>query len=277
MRFDKRGIAALSIMIVLLSSALAMSSDLGISNVMNEGTESLTSSESAPPEYKPPISTVRVRVMAADMGYSDHYQGNESDLSLGPAYNLTVSIAGKYALTNREGEALLFVPEGNHTLSISRNRLDWWRIDVEVNEDRETFKVNSMLYRLAPLNITTDVKAVSSSALVGLTFRLPDTGDYYVGKAIMTYYTPSGEARIYREGLSAGFPADRVSNFWGEVGIARGRRSILSIDYSSTVTGGELTTKSMDVKDQPAYVVPWMTYLPIERVFLEEAQLGHTL
>ncbi len=280
MRFDRRGMAALSIMIVLLASALAMSSELRILNVTNEATnpEALMSSKSSLPEYKPPISAVKVRVMTADMGYSDHYKGNETDLSLGPVYNIAVSIAGKLALTNRVGEALLLVPQGNHTLRISRDRIDWWMVDVEVDEDEETFNVNTVLYRLAPLNITADVKAFASSELVSLNFRLPDAGEYYVGSAIITYYTPSGEARVFREGFSAGFPLNRLSNIWGDVGTALGRRSIITVDYTSTVPGGEFIMKTIDVKDQPAYVIPWMTYLPIERVFLEgEAQLGNAL
>jgi len=272
MRVDRRGLAVLTLTIIILSSSLIMyTPNFEKINIVEEFMNVLESSgvSQGPEELvETKLSTVRLKVTLTDMGYPN--LSNWGVSSPKPVSNAIISLSGRSALTDWMGEATVRAPQGNCTLAISRDRIGWWRTEVTLEKDMEEFEVNFILYRVAPLNITSDIKPSTDLNPVTLLFQIPDGGPYYIGMAVITYYTPSGGPEVYREDFSEAVPLRSVRNLWGSMsGVGRPFRSMVLIDYDHKGFGGEIITVKIDVKGEPVYVIPWMSYLPVENVVLE--------
>ncbi|MBS7626760.1 hypothetical protein KEJ51_06975 [Candidatus Bathyarchaeota archaeon] len=272
MKVDKRGLAVLALTTIILSSSLIMyTPNFEKINIVEEFTNTLESSSAfqGPEELdESKLSTVRLKVILTDMGYPR--LSNWGCLPPKPVPNAIISLSGRSAFTDWMGEAIVRAPQGNCTLAISRDRIGWWRTEVTIEKDMEEFEVNFILYRIAPLNITSDVKPSTGLNPVTLLFQIPDGGSYYIGMAVITYYTPSGEPEVYREDFSEALPLKSVRNLWGGMSSAdHPFRSMVLIDYDHKGLGGETIKVKIDVKGEPVYVIPWMSYLPVESVVLE--------
>lgn len=272
MKVDRRSFAVLALTIIILSSSLIIyTPNFEKINIVEEFTNTLESSSvfQGPEELvEPKLSTVKLKVTLTDMGYPSLSNWGGSPPK--PVSNAIISLSGRYTFTDWMGEATVRAPQGNCTLAISRDRIGWWRTEVTLEKDMEDFEVNFILYRIAPFNITSDVKPSADLNTVTLLFQIPDSGSYYIGMAVITYYTPSGGPEVYREDFSEPVPLRSVRNLWGEMSsVGRPFRSMILIDYDHKGFGGETITVKIDVKGEPVYVIPWMSYLPVESVVLE--------
>jgi hypothetical protein len=108
-----------------------------------------------------------------------------------------------------------------------------------------------------------NMRSARPESIVTLGFKLPVNGSYYVGSPVMVYYTPAGEIRLYRDDIGGSIELEETSrNLW------RNPR----IDYLADWPGGLRTVKTASIRDFSAYILPDMTYLPVERVVLEELE-----
>jgi len=232
----------------------------------------------------PIITRIRVRVLEADMGFSREFMGNETEYELNPVRGALVLVmdgaaittgpsyilrAEYFGFTDANGEVVLSAPKGNFTLMVNprpynRDPACFWRGRVSV-EGNETFAVKFFLYRLNPMEINVDIRSAHPESIVTLGFKLPINGSYYVGSPAIVYYTPAGEIRLYREDIGRSIELEEASrNLW------RNPR----INYLADWPGGLRTVKMVSIRDFSAYILPDMTYLPVERVILEELETG---
>jgi len=238
-------------------------------------------------EASPVLTRIKVRVLEADMGFSREFMGNETEYKLNPAKGALVLVmdgaaittgpsyilrAGYFGFTNSSGEVILSAPKGNFTLMVNprpynRDSACFWRGRVSI-EGNETFVVKFFLYRLNPMEINVNLKSIRPESIVTLEFKLPLNGSYYVGVPVIVYYTPTGEVRLYREDAKDLIELKETTryswNFWMNP----------RVNYLADWPGDLRIVKTVDVKDFSAYILPDMTYLPAERVVLEELEAG---
>ncbi|MGQ9542769.1 MAG: hypothetical protein ACUVTM_01585 [Candidatus Bathyarchaeia archaeon] len=273
MRVDRRGLTILPLIIMMLTSAFIMfTPNLERLNIINElmDTWERSSGSDTPAELvEPKLSTVKLRVTITDMGYSKN-PINGTVSSPKPVPNAVVFLSWRFAITDWKGEVTIRAPHGNCTLAVSRDRVGWWRTEIIIEKEEEKFEVSFILHRLAPLNITVEAKPSAEPNHVTLLFQIPDGGPYYIGMAVITYYTTSGLAEVYREDFSEAIPLRSIRNLWGySPSAGHSYRGMILIDYDHKASGGEILTVRIDVRGNPAYVISWMSYLPIESVTLE--------
>jgi hypothetical protein len=223
-------------------------------------------------EAIPVITSIKVRVLEADMGFSKEFMGNETEHELNPVRGALVLVtdgAEYFGFTNADGEVILSAPKGNFTLTVNprpynRDPTCFWRGHISV-EGNETFVVKFFLYRLNPMEIDVNLRSTYPESNVTLGFKLPINGSYYVGIPVIVYYTPAGEVRLYREDVGGSIELGGVSrDLW------RSPR----INYLADWPGGSRMVETVSIRDFSAYILPDMTYLPVERVVLEELEAG---
>lgn len=237
-------------------------------------------------EVKPVLVKIKVKILEADMGFSREFIGNETEyefrpvrgglvlvmdgaaITTGPSYILRASYFG---FTNADGEIVLSAPRGNFTLMINprpynRDPACFWRGDVSV-DGNETFVVKFFLYRLNPTDISVSLKGSVSESLVRLRFKLPINGSYYLGIPVIIYYTYTGALRLYRQDI--GGPLE----LWGSSIVVERFWINPRVHYLGEWPGGLEIMETLKVGDFPAYISPTMTYLPVEKVSLEELEI----
>lgn len=233
-------------------------------------------------EAEPAITEIKVRVLEADMGFSKKFLGNETEYELrpirgalvlvmdgaaittGPSYILRASYFG---FTNEDGEVILLAPRGNFTLMINprpynRDPDCFWRGPITV-DGNETIVAKFFLYRLNPTKVYVGLKARDPKTSLSLRFQLPLNGSYYVGIPIIAYYTSLGDAHLYREDAGGSFRLqEAVRNLWMNPRIY----------YLMALPGGTEVVRTVEIGGLAVYVSPQMTYLPVERVVVEELE-----
>ena len=279
-----RRLICLSLTILLLAIAfLTFSPSIGgAAEILEKAPQAIKFSRV---ESSPVLVKIRVKVFEADMGFSREFLGNETDYQLRPVKGALVLImdgaaittgpsyilrGSYYGFTDANGEAILSSPIGNLSIMINprpyhRDPRCFWRSYVKI-DGNETIIVRFFLYRLNPIEIKVDMKVFEPKNHVTLRFKLPLNGSYYIGAPVLVYYTSIGDVRIYREDLGSytelkGYPRGAMS-FW------RNPR----IYYLEEQLGGARVIKVLRVKGLSAYISPSMTYLPVERVVLEELE-----
>jgi len=242
-------------------------------------------------EASPAITRIRVRVLEADMGFSREFMGNETEYELNPVRGALVLVmdgaaittgpsyilrAEYFGFTNASGEVVLSAPKGNFTLMVNprpynRDPVCFWRGRVSV-EGNETFVVKFFLYRLNPTDINVNLKSAYPESIVTLEFKLPLNGSYYVGVPVVVYYTPTGEIKLYREDAESPIGMKEIPKKLKE--LSRNFWLNARVNYLLEWPGGFRIVKTVDIRDFSAYILPDMTYLPVERVVLEELEAG---
>lgn len=234
-------------------------------------------------EVSPVLVKIRVKVLEADMGFSREFMGNETGyefrpvggalvlvmdgaaITTGPAYILRL---GYFGFTNDKGEIVLSAPRGNFTIMINprpyhKDPECFWRGPISV-EGNETIVVRFILYRLNPVEIDVNARRLDSETLVKMKFKLPINGSYYIGTPIVAYYTSMGDVKLYREDKGD------LPDLWRLSGAMTDLWINPRIHYLTEWPGGAEVVRIINIRDFSAYILPSMTYLPVERVTLEE-------
>lgn len=240
-------------------------------------------------EVSPVITRIKVRVLEADMGFSREFMGNETRYELNPVRGALVLVmdgaaittgpsyilrAEYFGFTDANGEVVLSAPKGNFTLMVNprpynRDPVCFWRGRVSV-EGNETFMVKFFLYRLNPIEINVNLKGAYPESIITLRFKLPMNGSYYVGIPVVVYYTPTGEVKLYREDVGYPIGLKEIPRMLKELSWSFWRNP--RINYLTDWPGGFEMTKTISIRDFSAYILPDMTYLPVDRVVLEELE-----
>jgi len=282
------GLVYLILTVILLAIAfLNFSPNVGsaIEIIMNISPQS--SANFAEMRASPAIIKIKVRVLAADMGLSREFMGNETDYDLKPVRGALVlvvdeaaAITGSFYIpegdylgfTNSDGEVILSAPKGNFTLMINPRPYSsfmtkprpynpdpkcFWRSLVNADENK-TIEVRFHLYRLNPIRINVSVSGARPETRVELAFKLPYEGSYHIGAPVITYYNNFGEIRLYRYDL--GGSSTFAEEFWAQP----------RINYLLNRTGGMEIAETIRINEILTYISPSMTYLPVERVVLKE-------
>ena len=238
-----RGAAALVIVVILLALSLLIFNP-SFASALEKVEKAAESLGRLIPERGAELTEIRVKVLFSDQGSSQLFLGNETT-DFKPVGNAVVLVGGYVALTDENGEATLKAPKGNVTIHVSRNKRNYWRGVVDI-DGNETIIVKFILYRLTPLDVKVDLSPFKITTPVTLSFKTPLQGRYYVGKPHISFYTPWGELRMVPETLDEG------------------------IDYRTLAGGGTPLVIREKVVGNPVYILPDSTYLPVERVELEE-------
>lgn len=266
MRTIKKAAVLTAIILILAYSMYLFSPSFTGASEAVEGAADVL--EEIIPEKGAELTSVKVKVLFSDIGVGRGFTGNETG-SPKPVRNAAVWMGGDVALTNLKGEAVLRVPKGNLTLYVSKDGRTYWKGDVKI-DGGETIVVKFFLYRVNPETIEVRLDPFEVSSPVTLTFNTPLEGRYYVGKPVVTFYTPWGELRthVFEEGKER----ERIVVIGEAESVIRMVKSeeALGIDYKVLFEGGVRLTRLVRVDGNPAYVVPELTYLPVERVELVE-------
>ena len=272
MKAWKIAAAAIVVMILALSIILFNPSFMGAAEAMENAAEAF---RKILPEKGAELTNVKVRVLLSDMGFSEEFLGNETG-ELKPVQRATIWMGGNVALTDSNGEATLIVPKGNITLYVSKDGRNYWRENVMV-DGNETITVKFFLYKLRPATIDVRLDPFKVVTPVAFTFKLPLEGEYYVGKPVIAFYTPWGELRFQvsdvKEVIGISYEGEKVVIIKTAKPIAEmiKAKEVAEISYEIRVKGGLTLNRTEKINGNPAYILPGMTYLPVERVELEES------
>jgi len=255
------------IAIFLLSSAfllftfnLSATRDF-VSEMIQEVRQALSIAE---PEYV----KIRVYLMESDLGHSITYSGNESALAVPLPYTY-VRIGGEMRLTDSQGGAYFVIPKGNYALAVLRRgfRGPVWLTQIKMVSDGEV-NITFYRFRLEASSIDVYPKPFEGLTRLKIRFMLPLTGQYYIGKPTITYYTAWGQLRVHfndpvkPEGISLKIIPDGIDlqDIWG----------LIEIDYQRIESGGQIIEFMEELRGFPTYIHPGFSFLPVERVDVEE-------
>ncbi|MCL7401631.1 MAG: hypothetical protein LZ168_02425 [Thaumarchaeota archaeon] len=212
---------------------------------------------------EPEYVRLTISLMEVDLGHSMKYLGNESAPAT-PIRHTYVRIGGVVSITNDQGKAYLILPKGNHTLLVMRRGLRGpvWVHTLNVLSDGEV-KITFHLFRLEASSMVLYPEPFKGTTNLKITFTLPLSGQYYVGKPTITYYTAWGELRILYRDIEV---SDSISlqNVW----------SLIDMDYSRIEAGGQTIEFTEEVRGFPTYIHPKLSFIPIEKVEVEERWLS---
>ena len=228
--------------------------------------------------HEPEIVTIKVKILRADMGISANFTGNETNYELKPVKGAFIVI-GRHTpiitphiiriprscgFTGNDGIAILRVPKGNTTLMIAENARhhessDFWKTSITVDENK-TFIVKIFLYRLKPMKIIVYGNPFKLKTPITLSFNLPTVGRYYVGYPSIFYYDIWRNLRFYRGDLNSSIILRNPVQAY----------NMTRMSYSTEYPGGTPIDESLEVDGPTAYVIPTISYLPVERIILEE-------
>lgn len=227
---------------------------------------------------EPDLIYIRVRVLRADMGISNSFMGNETDYRLKPLKGALVVIGNypvisaghlripqNYGFTGGDGTVILRAPKGNVTLMVAENpkylkRSDFWKTEIKAERNR-TYTVKIFLYRLKPVDIRVERKPFKLKTHLMMKFNLPRFGKYYVGYMLVSYYDIWFRPRLFREDMVSPISMNRTSNPY----------EMFRMRYSEVYEGGVSLNEILELNDPTTYAIPSMTYLPVERIVLEES------
>ena len=260
----RRGIVSIILMVILLylSFTLFSSSFLGASEIVKQTAETL--GRLVPSRGEVETVRVEVRILYADLGYGYLFHGNETPV-FSPLRGVLVSLAGLIGITDDDGIAVFHVPKGNHTLRVERVIrfqgkviVNSWKGSVNI-EGEKTLTVMFKLFRILPASIDSSLNPFQTISHTSLTFNLPTTGKYYIGPTIITYYTPWGELRrTIGEPVEVTAKPEEMDEY------------VFQIDYSIDYEGVGSVSKVEKIPGNPSYIVPELTFLPVESVVVED-------
>ncbi|MEN2974326.1 MAG: hypothetical protein ABDH32_01960 [Candidatus Caldarchaeales archaeon] len=226
-------------------------------------------------EREPEYVKLTIQLQEMDLNHSLEYFGNESG-TLHPLRYTYVRIGGEVRSTDRYGKASFIIPKGNYSLMIIKSiegRRRWssleqpislevgggvWTTYINVKSDGEV-KITFYLFRLEASNMEVYPDIVQGVSRVKMVFKLPYMGEYYIGKPTITYYTPWGQLRIHYEDMEI-IGRIYLKDIW----------SLVSVDYLEKRDGGVNIELIEEVRSFPTYVLPRYTFLPVERIEVEE-------
>lgn len=247
-------VVLLSLAFLIFSFSMLSSQDI-VAEIIHNIQESLSIQE---PEYV----KLTIYLMESDLGHSMTYFGNET-ASATPIPNAFVRIGGEVTFTNNGGEAYIIIPKGNYTLSIARKRGadSVWETSINVVSDGEV-NITFYRFRVEASSINAYPQPFKGLSNVKIAFKLPTIGIYYVGEPTITYYTPWGQLRVHYRDLeiSEGISLDNV---W----------DLVEINYRRVESGGQTIEFIEEVRGFPTYIHPKYSFLPVEKVEVEEKWL----
>jgi len=272
---SKEMLAAIWIILLLLSFLYFSPSFEGASEKLEKISQMI---RLVTVRHIPDIVTIKVKVLRADMSISANFTGNETNYELKPVKGALI-VVGKHmpivtphiiripqscGFTGNDGVVILRVPKGNTTLMIAENARyhtppDFWKTSITVDENK-TFIVKIFLYRLKPTKITVHGNPFKLKTPITLSFNLPAAGRYYVGYLSVSYYDIWRNLRFYREDLNSSIILSNPDQAY----------NMIRMSYSIEYPGGMPMDKSLEVDGPTAYVIPSSSYLPVERIILEE-------
>jgi len=246
------------IAILLLSSAfllftfnLSVSQDV-IAQLIQDLRQAISIEE---PEYV----ELTIYLMEIDLGHSKTYLGNESAPAT-PIRHTYVRIGGVVSITNDQGKAYLIVPKGNHTLSVMRRgfRGPVWTHPINVVSNGQV-KITFYLFRLEASSMDLYPEPFKGLTNLRIAFIMPLSGQYYVGKPTITYYTAWGELRIRYRDIEVSNSIS-LQNVW----------SLIDLDYQRIESGGQTINFIEELRGFPTYVHLRFSFIPVEKVEVEE-------
>ncbi len=253
---------ALAILLLYLALMIFSSNFVGATQVVEQAVETL--GKLLPGNSNTGALRVKVKVLYADIGYGYIFNGNET-APYQPLSGAVVSLAGLIGVTDSNGEAVFYVPQGNHTIRVERMvraqgqvLINSWEGYVNIDDSKEV-TVRFKLFRIYPSIIDVSLNPLKPSNPVYLVFNLPSEGEYYAGSIIITFYTPWGELR-----RTIGDPVD-ITATPEELGD-----NIFLINYELDHGGGGTINRIEEVPGNPSYIVPELTFLPVESVVVED-------
>ncbi|RLG06940.1 MAG: hypothetical protein DRN68_06180 [Thaumarchaeota archaeon] len=233
---------------------------------------------------RPNLVRIRVRVLRADMGFSSNFMGNETSYQLKPLKGALIVLEDypmisedhttvlathlktprNYGFTGSDGTVILTAPKGDITLMVAENPeylklSDFWKTKIRAEEGK-TYTVKIFLYRLKPVSIKVEGKPFKLKTHLTMRFNLPRFGKYHVGYTLISYYDIWLRSKLCREDAALSIPMDQTINPY----------EMFRMRYSEIYEGGVSLTKLLEINDLTTYVIPNMTYLPVERIILEE-------
>jgi len=248
-------ILLLSLAFLLFTFNLSVSEDV-ITQLIQNFRQVVSIEE---PEYV----RLTISLMEVDLGHSMKYSGNESAPAT-PIKHTYVRIGGVVSITNDQGKAYLILPKGNYTLSVMRRGLGGsvWTYPLNIVSDGEV-KITFYLFRLEASSMDLYPEPFKGATNLKITFNLPLSGQYYVGKPTITYYTAWGELKILYKDMEV---TDSISlqNVW----------SLIDMDYHRIGLGGQTIEFEEEVRGFPTYVHPRFSFIPVEKVEVEERRLS---
>lgn len=244
-------ILLLSLAFLLFPSNLSISQDI-IAQLIQNFRQIIPTEE---PEYV----KLTISLMEVDLGHSMKYSGNESALAT-PIRHTYVRIGGVVSITNDQGKAYLILPKGNYTLSIIRRGLRGpvWTYPLNIVSDGQV-KITFHLFRLEASKMDLYPEPFKGTTNLKITFTLPLSGQYYIGKPTITYYTAWGELKILYRGIEVSNSIS-LQNIW----------SLIDMDYRKVEAGGQIIEFTEEVRGFPTYVHPRFSFVPVEKVEVEE-------
>lgn len=248
--------------ILILSSAFLLFT-FNLSNIQDLIGQLLQEVKQAISTEEPEYVKLTVRLMESDLGHSMTYLGNESTTPIPLAYTY-VAVSGELKLTDNQGEAYFILPKGNHTLTVLRegSGRPAWTTRIDVASEGEV-NITFYLFRVEASSIDVYPEPFEGLTKLRIKFILPQSGIYYIGKAIVTYYTTWGQLRVLFDDLTIqdGVTLNEVWN-------------LVKIDYSRVESGGQIIEFVEELRGFPTYVHPRFSFLPIEKVKVEEKWLS---
>jgi len=243
-------ILLLSLAFLLFPSNLPISEDV-IAQLVQNFRQIISIEE---PEYV----RLTISLMEVDLGHSMKYSGNESAPAT-PIRHTYVRIGGVVSITNDQGRAYLILPKGNYTLSVIRRgfRGPEWTYPLNVVSDGEV-KITFHLFRLEASKMDLYPEPFKGTTNLKITFTLPLSGQYYVGKPTITYYTAWGELKILYKDIEVSNSIS-LQNVW----------SLIDMDYRRMEAGGQTIEFTEEVRGFPTYVHPRFSFIPVEKVEVE--------
>jgi len=252
----------LTILFMYLAFTMFSSSFVGATQVIEQAVDTLR--ELMPGGSETGALRVKVKILYADVGYGYAFSGNET-APYSPLSGVVVSLADLIGVTDDNGEVIFYVPQGNHTIRVERMikvqgrvLMNSWEGYVNVDAPKD-ITVKFKLFRIYPSIIDVSLNPLKPSNPVYLVFNLPREGEYYAGSIVITFYTPWGEIR-----RTIGDPVDLTATP-EELGD-----NVFLINYDLDHGGGGTINRIEEIPGSPSYIVPELTFLPVESVVVED-------
>lgn len=247
-------ILMLSIAFVLFTFNISAGQD-AVAQLLQEFRRSISTEEA---EYV----KLTIYLLESDLGHSMTYSGNETS-SATPLPNAYIMIGGETAFTDSQGKAYVTIPKGNHTLSVVRKT--WtssaWTTSINAVSDGEV-RIAFYLFRIEASSINAYPEPFKDLTNLRIAFKLPTIGRYYVGEPTITYYTPWGQIRAHYWNLEISEGVN-LYNVW----------DLIYVNYQRIESGGQAIEFEEEIRGFPTYIHPKYSFLPVEKVEVEEKWL----
>lgn len=224
------------------------------------------------------FAPIKIWLLEADMGIAQHFQGNESIENYTPIEGAFVRIGFYSTITDELGRATLVAPLGAQTLKICRDS-GCWSKEIEIDGNM-SLVIKFVLYRINPEKIRIELDPLKPEQDISLSFRLPASGEYYIGSPTISYYDQDAQVKAYRSGLEnsvkISLPTTSENLLTASpLTLAKKIEESLgttTMNYTKSLEGGISYTSTLKIAGKPVLVVPDLTFIPVEKVVVEVSE-----